>query len=352
MKRDQKFLSKLENELVKNKIKNRKEILLEYKNIIENRKSNKEKISDILKDFDSPENIVFNIKNQKKTKKVNFKIKVFFSDLFKKIKKSFSKIKSKFLVKKNRKVIDEIKEDVSYEKDIKEITVDNNNSINKKYSFLKGFLLTVLLILMSLFFILFISCCFAVLDGVKVYGIVISIFGILLLFLWFALLLYYSIIGNKLKRAINIIFVILVILLVSFGISLSIRYYLNIEHVYDVSEKYSMSTKIDSFNIPVGNRKLYIDFNSNYNTKYVIEYDNKLDSSIKIETKYYEAYYDYFVKKTSNNIYISLKGNPRDRFSVYINDLKENKIFDNKEFSRYTVRIIMNENDKDRVVIN
>ena len=63
MKRDQKFLSKLENELVKNKIKNRKEILLEYKNIIENRKSNKEKISDILKDFDSPENIVLNIKN-------------------------------------------------------------------------------------------------------------------------------------------------------------------------------------------------------------------------------------------------------------------------------------------------
>ena len=86
-------------------------------------------------------------------------------------------------------------------------------------------------------------------------------------------------------------------------------------------------------------------------TKYTIEYDNTLDNKITIETKYYESYYDYYMKKNVNDIYVSLSLDYRDRLSVYLENLKENKIYDKNELSRYTVKITMNERDKDRVII-
>lgn len=411
MKRDQKFLSKLENELVKNKIKNKDEVLSNYKNIIDNRKLNKEKISDILKDFDTPEKIVLNEKEKQDSVSFKNKFKNYFVNALNKLKSSVSKFKNnlkktdkekddqnnkekikdkkikdrkfKFKKIKNKKninievseVIEEktketidnnqnnnektVNEEIVIEenKEIKETKTEEKpyEQVNKKVkinNIVKLCILILFLIILSVIFVLFISSCFAILDGVKVYGIVISLFGILLLLGWICLIVYFKIINHKLKRLFSITIVIVSIFMVSFGVALSIRSYFKLERIYDVSEKYSMNTKIDTFNLPMGNKKFYINFNSNYKTKYIIEYDNKLESSIKVETKYYEAYYNYFVKKNGNNIYISLKENSRDRLSVYISDLKENKIFDNKEFARYTVRIIMNESDKEKVVVN
>ena len=57
------------------------------------------------------------------------------------------------------------------------------------------------------------------------------------------------------------------------------------------------------------------------------------------------------MKKNVNDIYVSLSLDYRDRLSVYLENLKENKIYDKNELSRYTVKITMNERDKDRVII-
>ena len=73
--------------------------------------------------------------------------------------------------------------------------------------------------------------------------------------------------------------------------------------------------------------------------------------AVKVEVKYYECYYDYFIKQTSNSAYMSLKLDNRDRLSVYIDDLKEGLVFDNDELSRYSVKITINKDDINRLVI-
>ena len=70
-----------------------------------------------------------------------------------------------------------------------------------------------------------------------------------------------------------------------------------------------------------------------------------------MEIKYYEEYYDYYIKKSSNDIYVSLSPDFRDRLSVYIDDFKENKIYKEEELSRYTVKITISEEDYQRLVI-
>jgi hypothetical protein len=83
----------------------------------------------------------------------------------------------------------------------------------------------------------------------------------------------------------------------------------------------------------------------------MIKYDDNLDGKFKLEVKYYENYYDYNIKKSSNNLYVSLSVDPRDRISSYIDDFKENKIYNKNELSRYTVKITISEKDYQRLVI-
>ena len=61
--------------------------------------------------------------------------------------------------------------------------------------------------------------------------------------------------------------------------------------------------------------------------------------------------YDYNVKKSSNNLYVSLSVDPRDRISSYIDDFKDNKIYNTNELARYTVKITISEKDYQRLVI-
>ena len=66
-----------------------------------------------------------------------------------------------------------------------------------------------------------------------------------------------------------------------------------------------------------------------------------MKGKIGVEVKYYECYYDYFIKKGSDNIYISLKLNKRDSLSVYIEDLE-----------RYTIKITGSKSDIEKVIID
>ena len=126
----------------------------------------------------------------------------------------------------------------------------------------------------------------------------------------------------------------------------------DIDYVQDVSEKYTMTRKLETYDLPrEANEKFIVTFNSNYNTQYVIKHDKNIKGKVKIETRYYEVYYDYYAKTNMNGVYISLKLDDRDRFSVYLDDIKEGKIYDNDELARYTVKITVNPNEASKIAI-
>ena len=193
---------------------------------------------------------------------------------------------------------------------------------------------------------------FALLDGVKLYGLVITLLGIVLLVLSLVILINKSIFKKKISLKWSLIFIIIFVVIIALGITLFLKEISNIKTTHDVSDKYTMTRSTTTYTLSKDNEPFYITFNSNYKTKYIIEYDESLKNKVKVEVKYYECYYDYFIKKSTDNAYISLKLNKRDRLSVYIDDLKEGKIYDNDELERYTVKIIGSKKDMERVIID
>ena len=214
-------------------------------------------------------------------------------------------------------------------------------------------ILTIILLFIWLWLvIIFMASIFALLDGVKIYGINIALLGIVLLVLTIVILINKSIFRKKISLKWSLIFIISFIVIIAFGITLSLKEISKIKTTHDVSDKYTMTRSFTTYKIPSNNKPLYITFNSNYKTKYIVEYDESMKGKIGVEVKYYECYYDYFIKKGSDNIYISLKLNKRDRLSVYIEDLKEGKIYDNDELERYTIKITGSKSDIEKVIID
>lgn len=326
MKREEKFLLNLEKGLSGLRDKDKNKIVLKYKNIIDDKRKSGIKVNDIFKELGSVKDICdVEISNLKKSKRI-FNRKEKNSD----IKSAACEARLVFNDK-----------------------IDNFKSAlfsNEKHSY-KGLLLTILTIFTSIIFIINMMCVFAVLDGVKLYGLLFTVFGFFLAGLWLCLTLYFNMIGYKTKKYFNFIILVAALVIFCFGIALTIRGIYKTDHIYNVSQKYSFTNKIENYSLPSGNKKLYINYNGDYKIKYIFDYDENIESSIKIETKYYECYYDYYSNRSSNNVYISLRKDRKGRLSSYIEDLKDNKVYDNKELSRYTVRIIINPNDKDRVVI-
>ena len=458
MKKDQKFLLKLEECLSKVNKKNKDKILLKYREMIDNEKVNGRRIVDIIKSLGTPEEIaqkeiesiasnnwfkqvINNIKNMvnsfknkikkevkkndnvvvgetskeeptkeetseevienKKTdiekvkkikneKNVNKdktidRLKVKFENLFKKkdnnkktkrkskskktkyirrIKWNFKNFKENFklLFKKKSKTEKVVKKIKKEKEEIVDDTIEKlteTKIFETKGAKIRRVILNTFAVLLMIVFIfiylwimvIFIASLFSVLDGLKVYGVVLTLFGLMVLMLWFVLLMYKLMFRKKVKALAVIISVVVIVSIIGCGCALTMREYYKIKNVKDVSEKYNMTTFSEKYSLPNKNKKLYISFNSNYKTSYVVEYDETLDNKIKVEVRYYECYYDFYIKKTTNNLYVSLKLDPRDRLSVYIDNLKDNKIFDNDELSRYTVKITMNEENKDKVVI-
>ena len=143
------------------------------------------------------------------------------------------------------------------------------------------------------------------------------------------------------------------ILLIAVGVGLFLYQLTKIDTSSEVTEKYNMTVKNEVYYIPTDERKkVYLTFNSNYKTEYMIAYDNTLKGKFKVETRYFECYYDYYTFKTSNNVYISLRPDDKDRLSRYISDLKDKVIYSDDELARYLVKITINEEDLDRVLIS
>lgn len=402
MKKEKKFLNDLENKLSGISKKDRNKIIEKYRNIIHEEKSNNRRIVDILKELGSTDLVA---EKEIQSLKSNGKIKIFFNNVKEfitkdiqftkkekkekpkkeKIKKEktkkekknkvrkekvkreniFKVLKSKFNFKKKDK--DTLKENINETKEeVKEELPNIVESITEKKIFESkgkrirriifrtlGTLLIICLLFIWLWVtVLLMSSMFAILDGIKYYGFNIALFGIDLLLLIIVILVNKLIIGKKISIKWTLISVILTLIIIACGISLFMKQISKIDIVKDVSDKYTMTRKYEKISLPSNLDKITrISFNSHYDTKYTIEYDNTLDNKITIETKYYESYYDYYMKKNVNDIYVSLSLDYRDRLSVYLENLKENKIYDKNELSRYTVKITMNERDKDRVII-
>lgn len=402
MKKEKKFLNDLENKLSGISKKDRNKIIEKYRNIIHEEKSNNKRIVDILKELGSTDLVA---EKEIQSLKSNGKIKIFFNNVkefitkdiqftkkekkekpkkekikkekIKKEKKNkirkekvkreniFKVLKSKFNFKKKDK--DTLKENIIETKEeVKEELPNIVESITEKKIFESkgkrirriifrtlGILLIICLLFIWLWItVLLMSSMFAILDGIKYYGFNIALFGIDLLLLIIVILVNKLIIGKKISIKWTLISVILTLIIIACGISLFMKQISKIDIVKDVSDKYTMTRKYEKISLPSNLDKVTrISFNSHYDTKYTIEYDNTLDNKITIETKYYESYYDYYMKKNVNDIYVSLSLDYRDRLSVYLENLKENKIYDKNELSRYTVKITMNERDKDRVII-
>lgn len=402
MKKEKKFLNDLENKLSGISKKDRNKIIEKYRNIIHEEKSNNRRIVDILKELGSTDLVA---EKEIQSLKSNGKIKIFFNNVkefitkdiqftkkekkekpkkekikkekIKKEKKNkvrkekvkreniFKILKSKFNFKKKDK--DTLKENIIETKEeVKEELPNIVESITEKKIFESkgkrirriifrtlGTLLIICLLFIWLWVtVLLMSSMFAILDGIKYYGFNIALFGIDLLLLIIVILVNKLIIGKKISIKWTLISVILTLIIIACGISLFMKQISKIDIVKDVSDKYTMTRKYEKISLPSNLDKITrISFNSHYDTKYTIEYDNTLDNKITIETKYYESYYDYYMKKNVNDIYVSLSLDYRDRLSVYLENLKDNKIYDKNELSRYTVKITMNERDKDRVII-
>lgn len=386
MKKEKKYLNELENKLNNISKKKRESIINKYREKIQEEKSKNKKITEILKELGTPSEVaekeLNNLKSNNKFKLIIDKVKNFIKKDIQfpskdknkkvkkekvkkeKIKKDKSKIKINIFKKKKKDSIKdniiEVKEEIQNElpniiESVTETKIFESKKSKTKRIVLKSLGILFIMILLFIWLwltVILMASMFAILDGIKFYGINITIFGIDILLLLMIILVNKKILNKKINSKLTFISLIVLLIIIAFGITLSIKQISKVETVKDVSDKYTMTRKYEKINLSSNLEKItYISFNANYDTKYIIEYDNTLDNKLTIETKYYESYYDYYMKQNSNDVYISLSVDYRDRLSVYLENLKDKKIYDKNELSRYIVKITMNKRDKDRVVI-
>lgn len=386
MKKEKKYLNELENKLNNISKKKRESIVNKYREKIQEEKSKNKKIVEILKELGTPSEVaekeLNNLKSNNKFKLIIDKVKNFITKDIQfpskdknkkvkkekvkkeKIKKDKSKIKINIFKKKKKDSIKdniiEVKEEIQNElpniiESVTETKIFESKKSKTKRIVLKSLGILFIMILLFIWLwltVILMASMFAILDGIKFYGINITIFGIDILLLLMIILVNKKILNKKINSKLTFISLIVLLIIIAFGITLSIKQISKVETVKDVSDKYTMTRKYEKINLSSNIEKItYISFNANYDTKYIIEYDNTLDNKLTIETKYYESYYDYYMKQNSNDVYLSLSVDYRDRLSVYLENLKDKKIYDKNELSRYIVKITMNERDKDRVVI-
>lgn len=339
------------------------------KDVIEKKQELREKKN---KSFKKEKNIDKNKEKSVKKKEEKEKNKFDLKNIFKSKKDNGEKENKEFKLvnpfkKKEKNIVEEVIEEVedTFEDIVEEVS-DAAEIISEKPIFISkkqrrkniilktlGLLIVIIMLITWLWIdVVFVASLFAFLDGVKLFGINIALFGLSLLVLWVIVMFNKLVFKKKNNFRVNLFITLLSVVILAVGIAMTINEISKIDVEADVSQKYNMTTKYDTYNLPSKDEKMYITFNSNYDTQYIVKYDNKLDGKFKIEVKYYENYYDYYVKKSTNNIYVSLSKDTRDRISSYIDDIKENKIYKEDELSRYTVKITINEKDFGRLVID
>ncbi len=316
--RKEKYLKSLRKYLESKKIKNLDKIIEKYDNLI----------TEKMNEGSSMKEAIHSLKS--------------FDEIYKEENKSvvnstLLKLKEKI---RNIKSIKDIK--------IKAIDLSKINFYN--------ILLYLIIVVFSLTFILnsviFFSSLFLILDGAKIYGI--GLFLLSLIAFNVIILIFINKKINKtqieLKKYLKIILVNSIVFL--FSISLLLFQFYKLDNVSDVSEKYEMKTVIKDIALSGDtNKKYYIYFNSWYDNKYIVHYDNSLSNKIEIKMEYYECFYNSIIKLKGSSAYLSLVKNKRDLLSFYIDNLRENKVYDAKELSRNVINIYVSEEDYKRLVL-
>ena len=139
--------------------------------------------------------------------------------------------------------------------------------------------------------------------------------------------------------------------MIASGIAYTTYSYFKIDFVNTPNDKYALTYKELTYRL-AKNQKTDIYFNSWYKVSYSMNYDNELKNRVRIVVKYNEIFYDLNSQNDEGDIYVSLVNDQRDMISMYINNLKENKIYNEKELSRYLIKIYVNEKDYKKLVIH
>ncbi len=347
MAKKEKFLLSLKNYLEENKIKNRDKILTKYSNLMEDKIKEGKKISEVIGEIGSFSNIV---------KKEEIKNK-----LIEKTRKFAISCKSncKIIADKIRNIkpyIEKLEKEEIKEIENKKQRIKNLIWWKKTLYIIYRIFLYIVIILFSFILIwlstIFVASLFMFLDGVKFIGISIFILSLIILLCWFVIILNKIATYRKISFRKYLYPFIALLILIGLSTGIILIQYFKFEHVNKVTEKYGVTTFVKKFNLPRDNsKKYYIHFNSWYKNKYIIHYDETLINQVKVEVDYYECFYDIYHTIKGSTLYISLKKDYRDLISFYIENLKENKIYDSKELSRNIVNIYINEIDYERLII-
>lgn len=302
-------------------------VIKAYDKDIKKRIKKGEKEKNIILSFGSPEDIAndfFKEKRKEKIEKLKNTLNNLKSKIFKKYKKENKKNKRKKAVKKIKKEI-------------------------RKNSVLKNALLYLLVIMFFLNNVLLFVTLITFIDGIRIIGPVITLFCISLIIL---LLIinnddYYHF--KDLNKSIKLSIVIIVLLAFSFGVSYSVYEFYNMDYDNKIDTKYTMVKTTNKIKVENSIKKYNIYLNSFYKTNYEILIDDKLGREIKIDVKYYECLNDFNYKVSKDSLYLSMFENKRDIISFYLNNLRENKIYNYKELVRYEIIISMSSEIKEIV---
>ena len=198
--------------------------------------------------------------------------------------------------------------------------------------------------------ILFIMSCFFYLDGLKIKGIPVACLGLLI----FGGILYTTLRNKILRKEKSIFysFFLYLVPIIIIGIGLGSVYHdvKDYDFILDVDSKYSMKTVEFEYDIPEAEDfKIY--FNTNYGTAPTYKVDKKLKNKVKIEITYYKDYYELNNLYDSTSTYISLGASNRRKLAIFLENIKDNRIYSMDELERYEVVIYTNEKDANRVVV-
>jgi len=198
--------------------------------------------------------------------------------------------------------------------------------------------------------ILFIMSCFFYLDGLRIKGIPVACLGLLI----FGAMLYTTLRNKILRKEKSIFysFFLYLVPLVIIGIGLGSVYHdvKDYEVILDVDSKYSMKTVEFEYDIPEAEDfKIY--FNTNYGTAATYKEDKKLKNKVRIEITYYKDYYELNNSYDSVSTYISLGVSNRRKLALFLENIKDDRIYSMDELERYEVVIYTNEKDANRVIL-
>lgn len=294
-------------------------VIKAYEKDIKRRVKKGEKEKNIILSFGNPEDIANDLYKEKRREKIE-KVKEKFSKFLRKSSKKINKKKKK--AQRKRKVR-QIKKEI------------------KKNSILKNILLYLLITWFFINNIILFTLLITFIDGIRLIGPIITLFSISIIIL---LLIinnddYYSF--NSINKNIKLSIIIVILLLFSYGISYSIYEFYNMDYDQNAEERYIMTKVTNKVKVENSIKKYDIYLNSFYKTNYKIIIDDKLGRNIKIDAKYYECLNDFNYKTTKDTLYISMFENKRDVISFYLNNLRENKIYNYRELVRYEIVISM-----------